>query len=114
MKFNGRNVWISPKAKIGSNVKIGDNSAIYDHVEIGDNSIICNDSVIGEPLVAYYHDPDYENPPTVMGPKSLVRSHSIIYAGCILGRCFSTGHRVTIRENTTIGECCSVGTLSDI
>ena len=114
MKFNGRNVWISPKAKIGSNVKIGDNSVIYDHVEIGDNSIICNDSVIGEPLVAYYHDPDYENPLTVMGPDSLVRSHSIIYAGCTIGRRFSSGHRVTIREKTTIGDCCSVGTLSDI
>jgi plastocyanin len=36
MKFNDRNVHVSPKARIGKNVKIGDNSTIYDHVEIGD------------------------------------------------------------------------------
>ena len=114
MKFNGRNVYISPKSKIGKNVKIGDNAAIYDHVEIGDNSIVCNDTVIGEPLTAYYHDSGYENPPTVIGSDSLIRSHSIIYAGCTIGRRFSTGHRVTIRENTIIAECCSIGTLSDI
>ena len=114
MKFNGRNVHISKKARIGRNVKIGDNSAIYDHVEIGDNSIVCNDTVIGEPLTAYYHDSGYENPPTVIGSDSLIRSHSIIYAGCTIGRRFSSGHRVTIRENTIMGECCSIGTLSDI
>jgi acetyltransferase-like isoleucine patch superfamily enzyme len=114
MKFNNRNVYISPKSKLGNNVRIGDNTAIYDNVEIGDDSIICNDSVIGEPLAAYYHDSGYKNPATVIGAGSLVRSHSIIYAGCTIGPRFSTGHRVTIRENTGIGEHCSIGTLSDI
>jgi len=114
MKFNNRNVYVSPKSKIGRNVKIGDNSAIYDNVEIGDNSIICNDTVLGEPLPAYYQAPDYENPPTAIGPDSLVRSHAIIYAGCTIGAGFSSGHRITIRENTMIGDHCSVGTLSDI
>jgi acetyltransferase-like isoleucine patch superfamily enzyme len=114
MKFNKRNVYISPKSKLGNNVRIGDNTAIYDNVEIGDDSIICNDSVIGEPLAAYYHDPGYKNPVTVIGAGSLVRSHSIIYAGCAIGPRFSSGHRVTIRENSNIGEHCSIGTLSDI
>ena len=101
MKFNGRNLFISPKAQIGQNVKLGDNCTIYDGVEIGDNTIICNDCVIGEPLNAYYRDPSYVNPPTVIGPDSIVRSHTIIYAACTMGKGFSTGHRVTIRENTT-------------
>ena len=114
MKFNSRNVYISPKSQLGSNVRIGDNAAIYDNVEIGDDSIICNDSVIGEPLAAYYHDPSYENPVTVVGAGSLVRSHSIIYAGCTIGPRFSTGNRVTIRENSSIGGHCSIGTQSDI
>jgi len=114
MKFNNRNVYISPNAKIGANVRIGDNSVIYDNVEIGEDSVICNDSIIGEPLAAYYSDPSYENPATLIGPGSLIRSHAIIYAGCNIGKCFSTGHRITIRENTSIGEHCSVGTLSDI
>lgn len=114
MKFNGRNVHISPKAKLGRNVKIGDNCTIYDGVEIGDDSIICNDSVLGEPLNNYYSDPAYQNPPTIIGADSIIRSHSIIYADCKIGAHFSSGHRVTIREHTTIGEGCSVGTLSDL
>lgn len=105
---------VSPKARIGKNVKIGDNCAIYDNVEIGDDSIICNDCTIGEPLAAYYRDPNYQNPPTHIGPKSIVRSHSIIYAACAIGPGFSSGHRITIRENSVIGEGCSIGTMSDI
>ena len=114
MKFNGRNVHISKSARIGTNVRIGDNTAIYDNVEIGDNSIICNDTVLGEPLANYYHQASYDNPPTLIGRDSLIRSHSIIYAGCTLGAGFSSGHRVTIREHSVIGVNCSIGTLCDI
>jgi acetyltransferase-like isoleucine patch superfamily enzyme len=114
MKFNNRNVFISPKAKLGTHVRIGDNTTIYDNVEIGDNSTICNDSVIGEPLAAYYRDANYTNPVTTIGADSLVRSHCIIYAGCTIGPHFSSGHRVTIREQSQIGEYCSIGTLSDL
>jgi acetyltransferase-like isoleucine patch superfamily enzyme len=114
MKFNGRNVYVSDKAKIGSNVRVGDNTVIYDHVVIEDNSIICNDCVIGEPLAAYYHDSNYENPPTVIGAGALIRSHAIIYAGSTIGKGFSTGHRVTIRCNSRIGENTAIGTLCDL
>jgi UDP-3-O-[3-hydroxymyristoyl] glucosamine N-acyltransferase len=114
MKFNGRNVYISPTAKIGRNVRIGNNSSIYDNVEIGDNTIVCDDTVIGEPLGGYYSDPDYENPPCVIGPDSIIRSHSIIYAGCTIGSAFSVGHQVLIRERSVIGEHCSIGTLSNL
>jgi acetyltransferase-like isoleucine patch superfamily enzyme len=114
MKFNNRNINISPKARLGRNVKVGDNATIYDNVEIGDDSIICNDCVIGEPLAAFYQDPGYQNPSTVIGSNSIVRSHAIIYAACTIGPYFCSGHRVTIRENSIIGESCSIGTLSDI
>jgi acetyltransferase-like isoleucine patch superfamily enzyme len=114
MKFNNRNLWISPKANIGKNVRIGDNTTIYDNVTIGDNSIIANDCVIGEPVNDYYSNPDYINPETSIGEGSLIRSHTIIYCDCIIGKGFQTGHRVTIREKTTFGNNCRVGTLSDI
>lgn len=114
-KFSGKDICISPLAKIGNNVKIGDRTIIYDNVEIGNNTIICNDCVIGEPLNAYYSEGDkYENPPTVIGANSLIRSHTIIYAGNIVGDHFQTGHRVTVRENTVFGSHCSLGTLDDI
>lgn len=106
---------ISPTAKIGRNVRIGNNTVIYDNVEIGDNTIICNDCVIGEPSNAFYHDMDnYVNANTIIGHDSMIRSHTIIYAGNTIGAFFNTGHRVTIRENTQFGTHCSVGTLDDI
>ncbi len=115
MKFNSRNVFISKKAQIGQNVKIGDNSSIYDHVIIGDNTIICDNCTIGEPLSSYYNNEEsYVNPQTIIGSNSLIRSYSIIYAGCQIGEFFSTGHRVSIREHSIIGKHCRIGTVSDL
>lgn len=115
MKFNNRNVYISEKAKIGKNVKIGDNTVIYDNVVVLDNTIIANDCIIGEPLQTYYNDVNnYDNPRTIIGDSSIIRSHCIIYCGCEMGSGFSTGHRVTIREYTKFGVKCRVGTVSDI
>lgn len=114
MKFNSRNVYISPKATLGRDVRIGDNTVIYDRVVLGDNSIVCNDCVVGEPLNAYYTSSDYENPTTVIGSESIIRSHSVIYAGCHIGSSFSCGHHALIREKCTIGDHCSVGSMADL
>ena len=114
MKFNGRNQYVSPTAILGENVKLGDNVAIYDNVTIGDNSIIANDCVIGEPTSDYYHSEAYANTPTIIGSGALVRSHSIIYAGVTIGAHFQSGHRITIRENTVIGNNCRIGTGCDL
>lgn len=114
MKFNSRNLSISPDARIGSNVRIGDGAVIYPGVELGDGCVVCNDVVVGEPLAAYYDDPGYRHPATRIGCGSLIRSHTIIYAGCRIGEEVATGHRVTIRENASIGDHCMIGTLSDI
>lgn len=114
MKFNNRNIYISPKARIGNNVKIGDNTSIYDNVVIGDNSIIANDCIIGEPTNEYYFKDDYKNPETIIENGALIRSHTIIYAGSFFGENFSTGHRVTIRENSKFGKNCRLGTVTDI
>lgn len=114
MKFNGRNIHIGANVQIGANVRIGDNTTIYDNVVISDDVTICNDCVIGEPTHSYYRDKSYFNPPTTIGAGSLIRSHTIIYSGSTLGRSFSSGHRVTIREHTVFGDNCRVGTLSDI
>jgi len=114
MKFNGRNIYVSPDAMIGKNVRIGDNVVIYAGVRIGDDSIICNDVTLGEPLNAYYSDDAYVNPPTILGPGALIRSHSILYAGCTIGAGFSSGHHCVIRENAIFGDHCSIGTMTDI
>lgn len=113
MKFND-SFTLGNNVTIGKNVKIGDGTVIYDNVSIGDNTIIANDCRVGEPLNDYYSSSDYKNPITHIGNSSIVRSHSIIYAGTETGEGFTTGHRVTIREMSIFGNNCSVGTLSDI
>lgn len=112
---------IHPTAIVGDNVTLGEGvtigprAIVYDHVEIGDDCFVGADVTLGEPLSAIHADPDgYENPPLVIGAGSSIRSRSIIYAGSRFGPGLETGHRVTIRENTTAGTNLRVGTLSDI
>lgn len=47
---------------------------------------------------------------TLIGEKSVIRSHTIIYAGNKIGNNFQTGHDVFIREENTIGNNVSIGT----
>ena len=114
MKFNNQNIFIGKNVTIGDNVKIGDNVRLYDNVTIGDNCTICNDCVLGEPVADYYEQPNYVNPLTNIGSNSLLRSHSIVYAGSTLGEHFSSGHRVSIREFFWSGKNVRIGTNCDI
>jgi len=51
---------------------------------------------------------------TILGSQALLRSHTVIYAGNIIGDSFQTGNKVNIRELNRIGDNVSVGTLSVI
>ncbi len=105
---------VSNRALVGGGVTIGAYTVVYDNVEIGEGSVVGPRVILGEPTAAYYGDIAYENPVLVVGAGSLIRSGSVIYAGSALGEGFQCGHSVTIRENTTLGAHCRVGTLSDI
>ncbi len=113
MKFNS-SYTVGKNVRIGKGVRIGDRTVIYDNVVIGDNVTIANDCVLGEPLNDYYRSRDYKNPRLTIGAGSIIRSHTILYAGSSFGEGLETGHRVTIREHTKMGSHCSIGTLSDI
>lgn len=47
---------------------------------------------------------------TLIGENSVIRSHSVIYAGNRFGDNFQTGHGVMIRELNDLGERVSIGT----
>lgn len=51
---------------------------------------------------------------TLVGQRAHVRSHTVIYAGNVIGDDFQTGNKVNIRELNRIGDNVSVGTLSVI
>ncbi len=99
---------VSPNSKIGKNVSIGHYTVIYDNVVIGDDTVIDGFCEIGYPTKLSNGNP------LVIGKNSLIRSHSIFYEGSTFGDNLSTGHRVTVRENTRGGVNLQIGTLSDI
>ena len=47
-----------------------------------------------------------------IGAHAVIRSHTVIYAGCVIGDKFQTGHGTMIREFTEIGDRVSVGSHS--
>lgn len=99
---------ISPLAKLGKNITIGPFSIIHDNVTIEDNTQIDAYCEIGYPTTLANEQI------LVIDKNSLIRSHTVIYAGSRFGEGLQTGHRVTIRENTIAGLGLRVGTSSDI
>lgn len=99
---------VSEKAILGPNVTIGPFTIVHEGVTIGKGSTIGSHCEIG--LTSNTSGPQKLS----IGEDSNVRSHSIIYLGSTFGDGLTTGHRVTIRENTSAGRNLQVGTLSDI
>lgn len=99
---------ISDRAVLGANVAIGAFSIIEAGVEIGDNTVIGPFCHIGIP------SPIAENDRLVIGANSLIRSYSLFYIGSTFGDALTTGHRVSVRENTRAGINLQLGTLSDV
>ncbi|WP_300384178.1 acyltransferase [Clostridium sp.] len=117
--YKGNNVTIKEGAIIGNNVILEDdvyidyNCIIRDNVTIKKGTKIGANCIIGEYLMDFYTGAAGNHPLTI-GENSIIRSQTIIYGDCEIGNNLQTGHRVTIRENTKIGNGVSVGTLSDI
>lgn len=84
-------------------MKSAHNFTIYKGVRMGKHSQIGQYCVIGVP---------YGELPTVIGHNSIIRSHSVIYAGNNIGDNFQTGHGVLIREENRIGNNVSIGSHS--
>jgi len=99
---------ISVKAQIGTNVTIGDFTIIHDNVEIGDDSVIESHCNIGQSF------PGSNGTPLVIGSRSLVRSHSLLYEGSSFGEELETGFSVLIREGTIAGRGMFLGNHSEI
>ncbi|WP_022756269.1 acyltransferase [Butyrivibrio fibrisolvens] len=120
MDFRGKNVTIKDGCQIGSNVVLEDNvyidfnCIIRDNVTIKSGTTIGANCIIGEYTADWFSDHNSEIKPLVIGKDSIIRSGSIIYSYNVIGNNFQTGHHVTIREKTKIGNNVSVGTLSDV
>ncbi|MBU4468615.1 MAG: acetyltransferase [Candidatus Omnitrophica bacterium] len=84
---------ISKTAVVYKNVILGKNCTVEDYAIIGTK---------GSKLK------------TIIGDNAIIRSHTVIYAGNVIGNNFSTGNKANIRENNQIGNDVSIGTNSVI
>jgi acetyltransferase-like isoleucine patch superfamily enzyme len=85
-------------------------SRVYLNVSLGDGSVVEDFCIVGVPPRGA-RDGEV---PTTIGERAMIRSHTVIYAGNVIGRNFQTGNKVNIRELNEIGDNVSVGTLSVI
>jgi acetyltransferase-like isoleucine patch superfamily enzyme len=81
---------------------------LYDNVLLGPGWTIEDFCIVGTPPRGA-RDGDVQ---TVIGDSAVIRSHTVIYAGNVIGRNFQTGNKVNIRESNRIGDNVSIGTLS--
>lgn len=51
---------------------------------------------------------------THIGNSAHIRSHTVIYAGNVIGKGFSTGHHAMIREENSIGDDVSIGSFCNV
>lgn len=110
----GHNCIIEADVLIGSNTYIDSNTIIRSGTQIGPNSFIGSNCIIGEYLMDFCISRTLKKHNLIIGKDALIRSGSIIYTESTIGESFQTGHQVTIREKSIIGNHVSVGTLSDI
>lgn len=110
----GWNTIIEENVVIGKNTYIDCNCVVREGTEIGEDSFIGSNCIIGEYQNDFVYIRKKDNYKLSIGKNCLIRSGSIIYSNSTIGDDFQTGHQVTIREKSIIGNNVSVGTLSDI
>ena len=52
--------------------------------------------------------------PLVIGKNAVIRSHTVIYLGTVIGDDFETGHGALVRENNQIGDRVRIGSFAEI
>lgn len=110
----GHNCIIEDGVTLGDNVCIDSNTIVRSGVSLGADSFVGANCILGEYQMDSCSSPAGQNHPLQIGAQALLRSGTVLYGGSVIGNKFQTGHHVTIREKAQIGDCVSVGTLSDI
>jgi acetyltransferase-like isoleucine patch superfamily enzyme len=83
---------------------------IYANVRLGHDCVVEDFCILGAPPRGVAEG----ELQTAIGDGAIIRSHTVIYAGNVIGRHFQTGNKVNIRESNRIGDNVSIGTLSVI
>ena len=74
-----------------------------------DSAILGTNSIVGEYVVLGVYPANRSLNKLIIGDNAIIRSHSVIYAGTMVGNDFQAGHGVLIREGNVIGDNVSIG-----
>ncbi len=88
---------------------ISKTAVIYTGVILGNNVEIEDYCIIG-----CCYEGQQQEEVTIIGDDSIIRSHTVIYAGTKIGKNFRSGNKANIRELCTIGNNVSIGTLTTV
>jgi acetyltransferase-like isoleucine patch superfamily enzyme len=95
-------------AVLADGVQIGPFSVIHAGVHLEPGTVVGSHCVIGHP------GPAGAARELVIGGGSVIRSHTVIYAGSTFGAQLETGHGAILREGLEAGVNLRVGTLCDL
>src|SRR6187549_481974 len=87
---------------------IASTAKIYPNVHLGADVQIGPWAVVGRPSAGIAPG----ELGTFIGDGSIIRSHSVVYAGSRTGPRFQTGHHAIVGPGLDIGNRCSIGTSS--
>lgn len=84
------------------------NKILKTEVFIGKNVVIEEGTIVGYARLTKLRE-GYKFAPVVIGDNTIIRTGSIIYAGCKIGRNCHIGHNTIVREFTEMGDFSSLG-----
>ncbi|NDV20652.1 transferase [Pseudodesulfovibrio sp. JC047] len=88
-------------------VEIAASAVVHESVIFEGSATVEAWCIVGAPSVGN------DTPPTtVIGDGAVLRSHTVVYAGSVIGKNFVTGNKANIREACCIGDNVSVGTMA--
>lgn len=98
---------IDASVVLPESITVGAYTRIHHGVQLGDGTVVGEFCLLGG-------GPEAGKSGLLIRPNSVIRSHTVIYAGSSFGDSLETGHHVVIREKTQAGKSLRVGNFSDI
>jgi acetyltransferase-like isoleucine patch superfamily enzyme len=100
-----RRVGRGPKSALAPRRTSPASSRVYANVQFGAGAAIGDYCILGEPP----RGKKAGELETRIGARAVIRSHTVIYAGNVIGDDFQTGHGALVREENRIGDNVSIG-----
>ena len=110
LRFLRENLGLASSESVEPKLQMPKSARVFHGVQFGDEAIIGDFVIIGQPPRGKRAG-EIE---TRIGARAVIRSHTVIYAGNIIGDDFQTGHGALVREENQIGDNVSIGSHSII